>query len=294
MSHCIISSLKVYFLHEEVIKHDKPANTKIKDKNIGLLLTKNVMGQDCCLTIKPFILFLNEILFSANNDKFNVYLKRFILLVILLFTACFTFSQSAGEKLYQFSGLVVTSDSSNPVANAHIRIKNTKWGTVSNYEGFFSIVVRDWDTLIVSSVGFRKKTIVIPGNTSALSFNIIIPLENDTVTFAEAIIYPWPTRDKFRQAFLELEPEVTLEERAKENLNQQKLIALSLGLPKDGREQQHLYMNSMAASAGYLGGQTNYAIFPGSNIPIPLSLMNPFAWAELIKAIKEGKFKRKE
>ena len=180
-----------------------------------------------------------------------------------------------------------------PVINAHIKIKNTIYGTTSNTEGFFTLVVRELDTINITSVGYRGKTVIIPERISSGSLNLIIPLLNDTFTFAESVVLPWPAKDKFRQAFLALQPEITLEERAKDNLSQDKLLTLMMDMPKDGREQQHLYMENMSKSAGYLGGQTNYAIFPGSNVPVPLSLMNPMAWAELIKAIREGKFKKK-
>jgi len=165
-------------------------------------------------------------------------------------------------------------------------------GTFSNNEGFFSFVVKELDTVVVTSIGFQTRKIVIPADLNLKSLTLIIPLLDDTLVFAETVIYPWPSKDKFRQAFLEVEPDVTFTERAKENLSQGTLMAISQGLPKDGREQQHIYMQGMAKGAGYLGGQTNYAIFPGTNTPVPLSLLNPFAWAELIKAIREGKFKK--
>lgn len=229
-----------------------------------------------------------------NTAKYFVWRKNVLILLTILAFQSSLFGQEKQHHLIQFSGLIVSSDTSFPVPNAHIRIKNTRWGTISNAEGFFSIVVRENDTLSVSCVGFRNKLIVIPPGINQPSLTMVIPMYADTITFAETVVYPWPSKDKFRQAFLEIQPEATLEDLAKKNLNPATLMALSAGLPKDGPEQQHIALNNMAKSAGYLGGQTNYAIFPGSNIPVPLSLLNPFAWAELIKAIREGKFKSKD
>lgn len=226
-----------------------------------------------------------------NTVKYFVY-RNSVLLLFLCYVSTFPlFAQQNHPRLIQFSGLIVNADSSAPVPNAHIRIKNTHWGTISNSEGFFSLVVREQDTVTISSIGFRKKVIVFPPGLTQSSITMVISMLADTIVFPETVIYPWPSKDKFRQAFLEIKPETTLEDIARNNLDEKVLKIVSSGLLKDGREQQHIYMNNMAVSAGYLGGQTNYAIFPGSNIPVPLSLLNPMAWAELIKAIRNGKFK---
>ncbi|MBK6839366.1 MAG: hypothetical protein IPG90_14770 [Bacteroidetes bacterium] len=45
--------------------------------------------------------------------------------------------------LVQFSGIVVTSDSLNPVPYTSIMIRNTYRGTVGDYYGFFSFVAKN-------------------------------------------------------------------------------------------------------------------------------------------------------
>ena len=53
-------------------------------------------------------------------------------------------------------------------------------------------------------------------------------------------------------------------------------------------------MQQIASSFYYAGGQRNYAMLGSNNTPIPSTLLNPFAWAQFFKAIKEGQYKKKE
>ena len=215
---------------------------------------------------------------------------------ILLFFLSFTSTLKAQDepRLVQFSGLVLTADSSLPLPYAHIKVKHSFRGTISNFEGFFSIVVRETDTIEVSAVGYKKRRYIIPPNIEDQRYSILVALITDTLTMNEAMIYPWPSKDRFKQAFLELEVNKTYYDLAFENLHPDKMKRLFYGTAMDASENQHYYMNQIAGRAGYLGGQTNYAQFPGMGSPIPLSLLNPFAWAEFIKALKEGRFKRQD
>ncbi len=206
----------------------------------------------------------------------------------------FAYGQDEDRKLIQFSGLILTSDSNSPIPFSTIRIINSYWGTISNIEGFFSLVVREKDTVEFSSLGFKRRRFIVPDGIEQGGMSVLIAMITDTLTFDETMIYPWPSRAKFKQAFLATEPNKTYYDIAMENLHPDKMRALSAAMRMDGSESQHYYMNLMAVQAGYSGGQTNYAQFPGMNTPIPLSLLDPQAWYKFIKALKEGKFKRKD
>ena len=69
----------------------------------------------------------------------------------ILFTFCVlqAFSQSERDKnLVQFSGVVVTGDSLEPIPFTSIMVRNSYHGTVSDVYGFFSFVARMNDTKI--------------------------------------------------------------------------------------------------------------------------------------------------
>lgn len=221
---------------------------------------------------------------------------RVTLLIIIVFFTSVTalFGQHKPEHLVQLSGLVITEDSTTPIPYANIYVLNTYRGTVSTAEGFFSIVIRQNDIIEISAMGFKKRRVILPESFDGDKFYTLVAMEKDTIVFREAMIYPWPSRERFKEQFLAMDVQKDALDRTKENLSQDKILALLYSLPLDGPENQTVYLHNQSVRAGYLGGQTDYAVFPGTNFPVPLSLMSPTAWYEFFKALKEGKFKRKD
>ncbi len=218
-------------------------------------------------------------------------LRYFPLLVIAFLSVLSANAQK--NDVVQFSGIIITEVNNSPVPYASIKIKSTYRGTIANTDGFFSLAIKKTDTVICSAVGFKRKLIVLPDNIEGKSFTTLIEMKADTLTYDETVIYPWPSPAKFNDAFLALDLKKDLYDRAMDNLSDDKMIRLSLNMGMDGRENQNYYMNQMARAGGYLGGQTNYAQFPGMGIPIPLSLLDPMAWYKFIKMLKKGGFKDK-
>ncbi|MFC2114254.1 carboxypeptidase-like regulatory domain-containing protein [Bacteroidota bacterium] len=221
-------------------------------------------------------------------------MKRTLAISLFFVLSLTLTAQENDPKLVQFSGLILIADSSLPIPYAHIRIQNTHWGTISSIEGFFSLVVRENDTIIFSALGFKKRKLVIHNDIEGNKLSVLMAMTTDTLTFDETLIYPWPSKSKFKEAFLAADPNKTYYDIAMENLDPDKMRAISKGMKMDGSESQHYYMNQQAGASGYLGGQTNYAQFPGMGTPIPLSLLDPVAWYKFIKALKEGKFKKQD
>ncbi|MFT3885764.1 MAG: carboxypeptidase-like regulatory domain-containing protein [Flavobacteriales bacterium] len=87
------------------------------------------------------------------------------LLLLLAFSATCAFAQpgkKAARPLVQFSGVVVTGDSLEPVPFASIITKGSFRGTISDVYGYFSFVAQPGDTLQFSAVGFKRGEYVIP------------------------------------------------------------------------------------------------------------------------------------
>jgi hypothetical protein len=191
------------------------------------------------------------------------------------------FGQESPRKVIQFSGVVVDGDSLQPVPYVNIIIKNTFRGTVSDFYGFFSFVAQVEDTVEFSSVGFRKSQYVIPGNLKESRYSIIQMMQHDTFLLQETVIYPWPTREQFAEAFIRLEvPDDDLE-RARKNLSQEQINDFSGSMPMD-------------ASMNYRNALSNYntRLYNAGQIPMN-NLLNPIAWAKFIQSWKNGDFKRK-
>ncbi|MFL5754515.1 MAG: carboxypeptidase-like regulatory domain-containing protein, partial [Bacteroidia bacterium] len=108
-------------------------------------------------------------------------------------------------KLIQFSGVVVESDSLKPLPFTSILVKGTSHGTVSDYYGFFTLVAQAGDEIEFASVAYKDASYIIPDTLTASNYSIIQVMRLDTITLAPVTIYPWPTREEFKKAFLKLD-----------------------------------------------------------------------------------------
>jgi hypothetical protein len=195
------------------------------------------------------------------------------------------------RPVVQLSG-IVGGQLIGTIPFATVKVKGSLRGTIAGLDGFYSIALQERDTVEFSAVGFRKLRFVVPQGVSDQKLTYSPTLARDTVELPPVVISPWPTKEHFRQAFLNLKLQDDYSAIARKNLDPATLQQLMATMELDGGEQQTLVMQQIANAYQYSGGQHNY--FTMGNTPVPLSLLNPFAWAQLYKAIKEGKFKKKE
>jgi len=190
--------------------------------------------------------------------------------------------QPTKDELIQFSGIVVTMDSLAPVPFSTILVKNTSRGTTSDFYGYFSFVAQPNDTLVFSSVGFRDSEFVVPDTLEGNRYSLIHSMESDTVQISTVTIYPWPTPDDFKQAFLALDIPDDDIERMRKNLNPSLMAAKAEAMPMTA-SMNFKWENQQRSNQLYYAGQYR-----------PNNLLNPIAWAQFIQAWKRGDFKRKE
>ncbi len=196
-------------------------------------------------------------------------------------------AQELKKELVQFSGIVVTADSVKPVSFTNIIVKGTHRGTMTDYYGFFSFVARKGDEVIFSSIGYKKVIFKIPDTLNQNRYSLIQVMRTDTIVLAETIIYPWPTIEQFKQAFVKLNiPDDDLE-RAKKNLARAELKDRMNNIPMDGSMNYRNYINKQVYNYSYMGMQK-----PNLTSMMNNPLLNPLAWAEFIKAWKRGDFKK--
>lgn len=194
-------------------------------------------------------------------------------------------SQSKPDSgVVQLSGLVVenVSGSFMPLPYVNIYFKDSRRGTWSSNEGFFSMVGKKGETVVFSSVGFRTVEYIIPDTLKGDRYSLIQLMVEDTVMLPETVIYPWPSREHFKVEFLAMNVENELEERARANLSERVLAQLLENLPGDGNASADLYLRQQANSY-YYEGQIK-----------PVTLLNPMAWIQFFEALKRGDFKKKK
>lgn len=197
-----------------------------------------------------------------------------LLILVLVVLAC---KAGNAQNLIQFSGVIVSADSLYPIPYTSIMIHNTSRGTISDFYGFFTLVAHERDTIEFRAIGYTPVQFVIPKDLDDGRYSLIQVLKRDTITLKAVDIYPWPTKEQFKTAFMNLElPDNDLM-RAQKNVDPANLPEPPIGADpymsyKYGMQQQQTRM--------YYAGQAQ-----------SISLMNPLAWAKFIDAWRSGAFK---
>jgi hypothetical protein len=215
-------------------------------------------------------------------------MKGFISLLHILifaFTALLLLSFDDARpprRVIQFSGLVVTGDSLKPLPYSTVWVKGSRRGTTTDYYGFFSIPVYENDTLRFSSIGYKEAFYPVPDTLSRHRYSAVQIMTRDTVYLSETVVYPWPTREQFRQAFIHTEIPEDDYDRAMRNLAHAEMRERFEKMPMDGSMnfRHHLQQHSDRL---YYAGQSP-----------PIRIFDPMAWADFIKAWREGKFRRSD
>jgi len=195
-----------------------------------------------------------------------------------LISPCLVFSQEKpeAEKVIQFTGVVLDEDSAS-IPGVHIYTPVYGRGTSTNQYGFFSMPALEGDSLVISAVGFKKATYVVPEiKTSTLK--VIFRLESDTEMLNEVQVYNMPpTAEAFKKAVLAVRLPSDYENISK-NLDPATLQEMYKSLPADGSMNHRWFVQQQAY---YNQTKNSVRINP---------LLNPMSWVEIFRAIKRGDF----
>ena len=186
------------------------------------------------------------------------------------------------DSVVQLYGVVMTADSLRALPDASVVVVGKGRGTITNYQGVFSIAVIKGDQIEFTTVGYKSKTIFVPTNLEGNEFSIVQLMVDDTAYLPGTIIRPRPSRAQFERDFINADIPFDQYEIARQNTEESKRRILLSSLPSDGRE-----------AVSYSLKQTGNKAYYAGQIP-PMNIMNPFAWAEFIKAWKRGDFKKKK
>lgn len=207
-------------------------------------------------------------------------LAQVLILSLSVVASGYSFGQSTRDKdLVQFSGVVVSSDSLQPIPYCDVYIQNAQRGTTSDYNGYFSFVAKKKDIIEFTAMGYKKATFIIPDSLTRDRYSLIQALTYDTIFLSESVIYPWPSIEQFKEAFIKLSVPDDDYEIARKNLSQAYIKEKALNYPMDGTMNYRNAMDMQTSKLYYVG-----------QLP-PNNLLNPFAWAKFIKMWREGKLK---
>ena len=182
------------------------------------------------------------------------------------------------ELFIQVDGLVVNNDGV-PLPNVNIISFEMARGTTTERNGVYSIVSTPGDTLLYSAIGYKKSLVKLPSQLEGARFTNDVVLEEDTIRIDNVVILPWKTYDEFMKAVIAYD--ITTVETKNMNVN----IAMI-------RRSINNINITVSPEAGYrYAMRQNYAALQTKNAYPVNNLLNPFAWAKLIKGIKSGMFK---
>lgn len=207
---------------------------------------------------------------------------RFLFIIV---TFLFIFSEATyaqeGRKLVQFSGVLVSADSLDQVSYASIVDKTTGKGTMSDYYGYFSFVTRPGDTILFNAFGFKTSSYIVPDSLKEIRYSIIHVMTPDTLLLPEVDIYPWPSREEFARAFVEMSPYDDALRRAQKQLSGESLAFVASRVPTDG-----------SLSYSWQAEQRQTQIYTQGQTPIN-NLLNPVSWSKFINSWRNGDFQKK-
>ncbi len=188
-------------------------------------------------------------------------------------------SQNTG-KLVQLSGVVVSSDSLQEMPYAAVYNKTVRRGTIADIYGFFSMVVQPGDTIMFRYYGHKPSSYIVPDTLSENRYSIIHMMTVDTIQLSEVVIYPWPSKEAFAQAFVEMNPYEDAMLRAQKQLSGQSLANIASLVPSDA-----------SLSFGNVVNQNNTRLYTMGQSPVN-NLLNPFAWATFLQKWRSGELRR--
>jgi CarboxypepD_reg-like domain len=188
-------------------------------------------------------------------------------------------AQGQAEPIY-LSGVMIDGKTSEPIPAAHLYIPKAGHGTAASADGYFILPTMPGDSLIIDCIGYKKRYYIVPRDKGE-SYSVVIEMNQDLTTLPIVEVFAYPTEEMFKEAFLALElPDEDKIERIQETVERNYMMRMAFDAPMDAGANHRYQMDRDFTRASTRG-----------TIPT-LQLLNPFAWAQFIKSVKRGDYKR--
>ena len=200
---------------------------------------------------------------------------KYLFVILFALTTVTAFAQKQEKPVVQFTGILHNADSAAIIV-PYVSITNVSANNkvnTSNYQGYFSFVVHEQDTIKFTCVGYSPVTVVIPANVKSKSYVFQVMLKPRIINLPVFRVFPWATTEEFTKDFLTMKIADDDLEIARKNLSLTSIQSLERTLPRDGTES----LNAQ---------DMHNSVVNSHSITNPL--LNPFAWGALIKQISDG------
>jgi hypothetical protein len=201
------------------------------------------------------------------------------IIIFLIFTIAGSGLIAQEKNPIQISG-IIKDEFNTPLPYSHIIVINEGKGSISDRRGRFSFIVHPSDTLVFSSLGYKRQQLVVPEDLDVIHYSVDITLEADTFDIREVTVFPWATYEQFSQAFIALDLPEDDYDRAIANIALIQTWMDLEGIPIDPGASFRYAMHQHYNRQMYAGQPPN-------------NLLNPLAWGQFIQFVRDGRFNRR-
>ena len=205
----------------------------------------------------------------------NTYVLTALVMLVCWFCLNST-AQAQQKRIIQLSGIVMDTVT-GPIPGVAVYVPKAGRGVQTNAVGFFSMAVLVGDSIVISSVGYKRQHYIVPNATTEF-LTIIVPMIQDVTYLKEIVIVPYPTEEVFKEAVLALNLPVdkNIDEK---NMNAELLALMLQNTPMNGPMNQRYALNQWAVSQG------------DKYMPVTNPFLNPFNWVKFFNSLKNNKKK---
>ncbi|SEM08851.1 CarboxypepD_reg-like domain-containing protein [bacterium A37T11] len=201
------------------------------------------------------------------------------ILAVLICAGTVSAQQLHAKKMLQFTGIVSNADTNMVVPYVTITNLSENKQYVANYQGYFSFVAQEGDTIHFRAIGYKEQYAVIPHTTDD-KYTAMIHLTPESINLPELVIHPlpWASIDEFNRYFMNMKINYDDIGLAQRNLSHESLVAMSKITPRNAQEmqtfssiQRHIEMTNSHMNMRYAN-----------------PLLSPLAWGNFINQIIQG------
>lgn len=209
---------------------------------------------------------------------------RYVLFLNVFLNWSLSYSQMPTEKdsmkIIQLSGVIISEETLEELPYVTVYDKTLRKGVISDYYGYFSMVTFPGDTIVFSSPGHKKSSYIVPDTLKQNRYSLIHMVPSDTLQLKEITIYPWPSKEEFANAFVNMRPYDDVLRRAQQELSGESLAFAAARIQTDP-----------SLAYGNIMNQRYSQLYSSNQVPVN-NLLNPYAWSKFLKDWKDGKLNR--
>ncbi len=186
------------------------------------------------------------------------------------------------DSLILFSGVIMDAKNLEPIPQVNIRNLSRRMGTSADDKGMFEFLANKTDTVVFSAMGYKVHIFVVPDTVRLRKYTYMQTLTRDTLSLPVAEIHPYPSYEELKEIVKKKTHDEILDEIVDYNMAPVHFMIQSMNYRSDAGLNYQQFVNTQVDNF-YSNGQI-----------APQRIFDIFSWAAFIKAIKDGKFKRKK